>query len=74
MKYPCLIVDHDDTVVNSTATVHFPCFVEYLAQYRPEYHCTLEHYFLRNFDRIGESLSSPSCPSSSIFLSWLWMS
>ena len=50
MKYPCLIVDHDDTVVNSTATVHFPCFVEYLAQYRPEYHCTLEHYFLRNFD------------------------
>ena len=26
MKYRCLIVDHDDTVVNSTATVHFPCF------------------------------------------------
>ena len=29
MRYPCLVVDHDDTVVNSTATVHYPCFVEY---------------------------------------------
>jgi phosphoglycolate phosphatase/pyrophosphatase PpaX len=50
LKYPCLIVDHDDTVVNSTATVHFPCFETYVAQYRPGYRCTLEHYFLRNFD------------------------
>lgn len=49
LKYPCLIVDHDDTVVNSTATVHFPCFQEYVAKYRPGYSCTLEHYFLRNF-------------------------
>ncbi len=49
LKYPCLIVDHDDTVVNSTATVHFPCFVEYMNLYRPGYRCTLEHYFLRNF-------------------------
>ena len=49
MKYRCLIVDHDDTVVNSTATVHFPCFQEYVAQYRPGYSCTLEHYFLQNF-------------------------
>ena len=50
MRYPCLIVDHDDTVVNSTATVHFPCFVEYTRQHFPHYSCTLEHYFLRNFD------------------------
>ena len=50
LKYPCLIVDHDDTVVNSTATVHFPCFVEYMNLYRPDYRCTLEHYFLRNVD------------------------
>ena len=49
MKYPCLVVDHDDTVVNSTATVHFPCFQEYVARYRPGYSCTLEHYFLQNF-------------------------
>lgn len=50
MKYPCLIVDHDDTVVNSTATVHFPCFVEYVGQYHPQYSCSLEHYFIKNFD------------------------
>jgi len=50
MRYPCLIVDHDDTVVNSTATVHYPCFVEYVRQYHPHYSCTLEHYFLKNFD------------------------
>ena len=50
MKYPCLVVDHDDTVVNSTATVHYPCFVEYLSRYHPDYSCSLEHYFLKNFD------------------------
>ena len=49
MKYPCLVVDHDDTVVNSTATVHYPCFVQYCGEYFPDYHCTLEHYFLQNF-------------------------
>lgn len=50
MKYPCLILDHDDTVVNSTATVHYPCFVEYLEKHHPQYRCSLEHYFLKNFD------------------------
>ena len=50
MRYPCLVVDHDDTVVNSTATVHYPCFVKYCEAYVPGYRCSLEHYFLRNFD------------------------
>ncbi len=50
MRFPCLVVDHDDTVVNSTATVHFPCFVEYTRRFFPHYSCTLEHYFLKNFD------------------------
>ena len=49
MFYPCLVVDHDDTVVNSTATVHYPCFVQYCEEYFPDYHCTLEHYFVQNF-------------------------
>ena len=49
MKYPCLVVDHDDTVVNSTATVHYPCFVQYCAEYFPHYRCTLEDYFIKNF-------------------------
>lgn len=49
MKYPCLVVDHDDTVVNSTATVHFPCFLEYLKTFRPEASYTLEEYIIKNF-------------------------
>ncbi len=50
MKYPCLVMDHDDTVVNSTATVHYPCFVDFLRQARPQAHYTLEEYFRKNFD------------------------
>ena len=50
LKYPCLILDHDDTVVNSTATIHYPCFVDFLKKYRPGMHCSLEEYFLKNFD------------------------
>ena len=50
MKYPCLVVDHDDTVVDSTATVHYPCFVQYMQTFHPHYSCTLEHYFTQNFD------------------------
>ncbi len=44
LKYPCLVLDHDDTVVQSEATVNYPCFVEYLAQYRPGTVFTLEQY------------------------------
>ena len=36
MKYKCVILDHDDTVVNSTATIHYPSFIAYLTEYRPE--------------------------------------
>lgn len=50
MRYRCLVFDHDDTVVNSTATIHYPCFVDFLKKYRPGMHCSLEEYFLKNFD------------------------
>lgn len=51
MRYPCLVLDHDDTVVNSTATVHYPCFCEYTAKYFPQAkRYTLEEYLLKNFD------------------------
>ena len=49
MKYPCLVTEHDDTVVNSTATIHYPCFVEYLKIYRPGMTISLEDYWLKNF-------------------------
>ncbi len=51
MKYKCLVLDHDDTVVNSTATIHFPCFIEYLEKFYPHLakNYTLEDYFVKNF-------------------------
>lgn len=51
MKYKCLILDHDDTVVNSTATIHFPSFVEYLKFARPERadSYTLTEFIRKNF-------------------------
>ena len=44
LKYPCLVLDHDDTVVQSEATVNYPFFVEYLKQYHPEASLTLHEY------------------------------
>ena len=49
MRFKCLVFDHDDTVVNSTATIHYPSFVDYLRLYRPGMDCSLEDYFLKNF-------------------------
>ena len=51
MKYKCLVLDHDDTLVNSTATIHYPCFIEYLEKTKPEKAggYTLYDYFLKNF-------------------------
>ena len=44
LKYPCLVLDHDDTVVQSDATVNYPFFVYILDQYRPGTTITLEEY------------------------------
>ena len=44
LKYPCLVLDHDDTVVQSEATVHYPCFEEFLKIYRPGTVYTLAEY------------------------------
>ena len=51
MRYKCLVLDHDDTVVSSTAEIHFPCFVEYLKMTRPHIADTydLETYLVKNF-------------------------
>ena len=51
MKYKCLVLDHDDTVVDSTAEIHFPSFVEYLKITRPHLvsEWDLETYFVKNF-------------------------
>ena len=35
MKYRCLVLDHDDTVVKSTPEIHYPSFVEAMKNLRP---------------------------------------
>lgn len=50
MKYKCLVLDHDDAVVNSTATIHYPAFLQALKKLRPEVSLTLDEYFLFNFE------------------------
>lgn len=44
LRYPCLILDHDDTVVQSETTVNYPCFCRYLEQYRSGMNLTLSEY------------------------------
>lgn len=44
LKYPCLVLDHDDTVVQSEATVNYPCFCEFLSQVRPDMKITFPEY------------------------------
>ena len=44
LKYPCLVLDHDDTVVQSEDTVNYPFFCYILDQFRPGTTITLEEY------------------------------
>ena len=44
LKYKCLVLDHDDTVVQSEATVNYPFFVYILGKFRPGTKITLAEY------------------------------
>jgi phosphoglycolate phosphatase/pyrophosphatase PpaX len=35
LKFKCLVLDHDDTVVRSEVTVNYPCFLLALEKFRP---------------------------------------
>ena len=50
LRYRCLVLDHDDTTVDSTRTVNFPQFLEALDHFRPGFSMTLEEYMLYCFD------------------------
>lgn len=50
MRYKCLVLDHDDTVVDSTAQIHYPAFLEAMRVMRPQVRISLEDYFRENFD------------------------
>ena len=44
LKYPCLVLDHDDTVVQSETTINYPYFCYILDVFRPGTTITLEEY------------------------------
>ena len=51
LPYQCLILDHDDTAVNSTALIHYPSHVESMRLLRPQDPpIDLEGWFLKNFE------------------------
>ena len=45
-KYRCLVLDHDDTVVQTLKTLSYPFFLLELEQFRPGATMTLEEYIL----------------------------
>lgn len=44
LKYKCLVLDHNDTVVQSEKTLGFPYFKEFMARIRPEVDLTFADY------------------------------
>ena len=46
LKYKCLVLDHDDTVVQSMKTLSYPFWCLELKQFRPGMTMTLEDYIL----------------------------
>ena len=50
LNYKCLILDHDDTVMDSTASIHYPAFLSSLNELRPGTTISLDDYFRVNFD------------------------
>ena len=44
MRYRCLVMDHDDTVVQSEQTINYPYFTYILDQFRPGTTITLQEY------------------------------
>jgi len=51
MRYRCLIIDHDDTAVDSTRRVHHPAHVRTMELLRPHQQAVdLDTWFAKNFD------------------------
>lgn len=44
LKYPCLVLDHDDTAVDSTHSVNYPQFREALSVFRPQLQISEEEF------------------------------
>ena len=46
-RYRCLVLDHDDTSVQSTPTVHYPAYVETMRRLRPQLTPATREEFIR---------------------------
>lgn len=57
MKFKCLVLDHDDTVVNSSQSIHYPAFLHTLKTLRPNIEPLTfkefnHHCFVYGFDHL----------------------
>lgn len=52
MKFKCLMLDHDDTVVASTEAIHYPSFVAYIDENKPHLSgkYSFDEFIKKNFD------------------------
>ncbi len=51
LRYACLIIDHDDTAVDSSETIHYPAHLEMMKKLRPGLPAiSLDGWFQKNFD------------------------
>lgn len=52
MRYKCLLLDHDDTVVASSEAIHYPSFVAYIDDYKPHLSgkYSFSEFIKKNFD------------------------
>lgn len=51
LKFACLILDHDDTAVDSTSQIHYPAHLEIMRKMRPGFTpVELDGWFQKNFD------------------------
>ncbi len=59
MKFSCLVLDHDDTAVDSTPDIHYPSYIHMMEALRPGSPIlTLDEWYSVNFDPgIAEFLS-----------------
>ena len=50
LRYRCLVLDHDDTVADSTRHIHWPAYQDAMAELRPDMPVlSLQEYFRINF-------------------------
>lgn len=52
LKYPCLVLDHDDTVVQTEKTIGYPYFRYIIEKFRPGVEVTLRQ-FVNDCHRLG---------------------